>query len=71
MQKAISMFAGAGKKTKLIVGKGDPREREKLEPVPVTAMQIGPTKRPGQGHKSQRTAGQKLGWGWRDCCMVI
>lgn len=44
LQKAISMSAGAGWKTKFFVGKEDPREQEKLEPVPISTMQLSPTK---------------------------
>lgn len=42
MQKAISTSAGTGQKTQLLVGKGHPREQEKLGPVPIPAVQLGP-----------------------------
>lgn len=44
MQKAISTSAGTGQKTQLLVGKGHPREQEKLGPVPIPAVQLGPPK---------------------------
>lgn len=42
MQKAISTSAGTGQKTQLLVGKGHPRQQEKLGPVPIPAVQLGP-----------------------------
>lgn len=74
-------------KTKLIMGEGAPRDQQKLWPVPIPAVQLGSTKwyfqvdRTGsQIPKSLRLKSvystkfwedQKLGWGWRDCHMVI
>lgn len=86
-QKAISTSSRAGRKAKLVVGKGGPREQEKLEPVPVPAMQLSPTKwhflvaRTGSQvpkncrlksiYSTKFWGDQKLGWVWRACCMVI